>query len=460
MTTRRTRRLLVAALACAAVVPAAAPAAASAFDPIGALCTVAGVVNNFAGKACSVANSALGGGGGGAGAVASKAGTALALAAVLAWVTGGAKFALLETAHVLGRTNTPQLGSLWFSTVYWRVAAISALLTLPFLFIAAAQAILSSDLPLLMRAALGYLPLAALLVAVAAPLTTLLLSASDEMSGIVSGAAGGASAHFFSDAAGAIGGISLAVRSPFLVFFAGLLTVGAAVLLWLELLMRGAAVYVIVLMLPLAFAAMVWPARRVWAVRAVELLIALILSKFAIVAVLSLGGAALGASEFHSVTGLFAGVSLLALSICAPWAMLRLLPMAEVATGAAASLRDGALSQSARLDGIQQRAADWAPATTAYMSQSSRAERGDPAPPEPWPSPTPAAALNGSSPPAGSPPPHGPSSPDGPSPAGWPTDTALETPSRPRPWEAPNGSLHLVLGPDPGWRDPSEGDPA
>ena len=56
--------------------------------------------------------------------------------------------------------------------------------------------------------------------------------------------------------------------------------------LWLELLMREAAVYVIVLMLPLVFAALVWPARRVWAVRAVELLVALILSKFAIVAVL------------------------------------------------------------------------------------------------------------------------------------------------------------------------------
>ena len=48
-------------------------------------------------------------------------------------------------------------------------------------------------------------------------------------------------------------------------------------------------------MLPLAFAALVWPARRIWAIRAVEVLVALILSKFVIVAVLSLGGAALGA---------------------------------------------------------------------------------------------------------------------------------------------------------------------
>ena len=98
---------------------------------------------------------------------------------------------------------------------------------------------------------------------------------------------------------------------------------------------RAAAVYVIVLMLPLAFAAFVWPARRVWAVRSVELLVALILSKFVIVAVLSLGGAAFSQSVHHSVAGMLAGVALLALAGFAPWALLRLLPMTELASAAA-----------------------------------------------------------------------------------------------------------------------------
>ena len=87
----------------------------------------------------------------------------------------------------------------------------------------------------------------------------------------------------------------------------GLLAAFGALVLWLELLMREAAVYVVVLMLPLAFAAMVWPARRVWAIRAVELLVALILSKFAIVAVLTLGGAALGQSPFGGISSMLAG---------------------------------------------------------------------------------------------------------------------------------------------------------
>ena len=52
------------------------------------------------------------------------------------------------------------------------------------------QAIARSDLTLLLRTGLGYLPLAMLVVAVAAPVTTLLLSGSDELSRLVERAAG------------------------------------------------------------------------------------------------------------------------------------------------------------------------------------------------------------------------------------------------------------------------------
>ena len=89
-------------------------------------------------------------------------------------------------------------------------------------------------------------------------------------------------------------------------------------LLWIELLMRNAAVYIVVLMLPLAFAAMVWPARRVWATRTAEVLVALIVAKFAIVAILALGGAALGPAG--GTTGLLIGLVLVALAAFAPWA--------------------------------------------------------------------------------------------------------------------------------------------
>jgi hypothetical protein len=322
----------------------------------GVICKAVGLLSGIAGTVCKVAShpktivrvgkklvsgdpggalkALVGSSSGAVRAVAAAAG----LAAVVAWVTGGAHSALQETAKLVGASSRPNLLGTWFSSAYWRVAGVAALLTLPFLFAAAIQALLRSDMTLLGRAAFGYLPLGMLAIGVAGPMTMLLLSASDELSAIVSSASGHADGSFLAHAgvlAGAVGGAAL---SPFVAFFVALLTVAATLTLWLELLIREAAVYVIVLMLPLFFAAMVWPARRVWAVRAVELLVALIMSKFAIVAVLALGGAALDHAGSFSVTSLLAGLTLVLLAAFSPWALLRLLPLHEMASAAAAGM--------------------------------------------------------------------------------------------------------------------------
>ncbi len=340
----------------------ASPPSAVAFNPIKPICSAAGWVSGLVGKACNVVQHAgsvvqagkklvtghvgsaaktLLGGGGGSSSLAAHTTTVIGLAAIGAWVLGGARFALHETAKVLSNTTTPQLRSTWFSSTYWRMAGIAVMLTLPFLFAAAVQALMRSDLTLLARAAFGYLPLAMLGVGVAAPLTMLLLVASDQLSAVVSAAAGNASTHFLEFTGTVVGVLTVFSGSPFLAFLVGAFTAAATLALWLELLVREAAVYVIVLMLPLAFAALVWPARRIWAIRVVELLVALILSKFAIVAVLSLGGAAIaGSVGGHSITGAVAGGALVLLAAFAPWALLRLLPLTELAGGAAGSLRN------------------------------------------------------------------------------------------------------------------------
>jgi hypothetical protein len=379
--------LVVVTAGCALTV---APVPAAALNPVKPICTVGGWFSGLVGKVCTVAQhpgrivsagkklagghvggavkTVLGDGGGGG----SAASTAVGLAAIGAWVLGGAKFALHETAKVLATTTRPELQSTWFSAAYWRMAGVAALLTLPFLFAAAVQAVMRSDLSLLARATLGYLPLALLAVSVAAPLTTLLLAASDEMAAIVSSAAGNAGAHFLDRASLTIGGLTILSGSPFLAFLVGLLTAAGTLTLWIELLMREAAVYVIVLMLPLVFAALVWPARRVWAIRTVELLIALILSKFAIVAVLALGGAAMSQSVGHSVTGFLAGIVLVVLAAFAPWALVRLLPLSELASGAAGSLRPEARAlrgSALAADTAAHMGADWAVGLTTRMQR-------------------------------------------------------------------------------------------
>jgi hypothetical protein len=360
-----------------------------------AACGVVGIINKAVGIACGVASNGgaliksgkqlvtghVGGAvstllGGGAGSVAATASTALGLAAIGTWVIGGAGAVLHQATAALGATTTPQLESTWFSSTYWRMAAIATLLTLPFLFAATVQAALRSDLALLARAAFGYLPLAMLAIAIAAPVTTLLLAISDELCGVISSAASDAGPHLLTRIELGVGGLALAAKQPFLAFLIGFLMIGAAFALWIELLLREAAVYVVVLMLPLAFAAITWPARRIWAVRAVELLIALILSKFAIMAVLSLGGAAIGASIGHaSVTGFMAGTVLIMLATMSPWALLRLVPLSEIAAGAAGALRGemrSATESANHAVGYAESGADWVGATAASMKRDAQ----------------------------------------------------------------------------------------
>jgi hypothetical protein len=262
----------------------------------------------------------------------------VALAAILGWVASGAESALKETANVIDDTTSPQLTSSWFSASYWRIAGIAALLTLPFLCAAAIHALVRSDLGLLARAALGYLPLSLLAVGIASQLTMLLLAGTDQMASIVASASLHADSVFLSTTSVRAIAESVATQDPFVTFLAAIITVGATLALWLELLVRDAAVYVIVLMLPLFFAAMVWPARRTLTIRAIETLIALILSKFAIVAVLSLGGAALGHSTSPSAASVLTGGTLVLLAAFTPWALLRMLPLHEVASAAAGGL--------------------------------------------------------------------------------------------------------------------------
>lgn len=322
---------------------------------VGVLCSAAADVEPLAGTACNLGSKVVGIGSkllGSDGRAAARV-AGLAATAVAVWV--GARAALKLAATTISNVTRPQLQSTWFSATYWRVAAVAALLTLPFLFAAAVQALLCGDLSLLVRAALGYLPLAMLAVGVAAPLCTLALAATDEMSALIGTAGLGGGARFLGEI-DHFGALTALAGAPFLAIAIGLLMIAGALAVGLELIVREAAVYVVVLMLPLAFAAMVWPARRRIAARMVELLVALILSKFVIVAVLGLAGTALSHLGHGRLETLLAALALLALAVCSPIMLMRLVPLTELAasTGGRRTLLaagDGAAPALALADG-------------------------------------------------------------------------------------------------------------
>jgi hypothetical protein len=248
------------------------------------------------------------------------------------WVAGGAEWLLSQIGDVLTSTTTIDLGAVWFRTHYAVMTALAAVVVLPLLLVSTLQAVYRQNAGQLIRAFFVQLPLALLLGVVAIQIVILCLSATDAMCTAV---AGGSGSDVKALLAGMTKGLVLAEGDPttatFVLLLVGLLVAAAAFVLWLELLVRAAAVYVAVLFLPLALAALVWPAVAHWARRLVETLAALILSKFVIVATLSLAASAVGSgsaggSNFASV---LAGGALLVLSTFVPFSILRLIPMIE-----------------------------------------------------------------------------------------------------------------------------------
>lgn len=259
---------------------------------------------------------------------------------VTTWVVNGATWLLGKVGEAIQATTTPRVESGWFTGEYKVMAGLAALLALPMLVLAVLQGIVRQDWWLLARSALGYLPLAFVLTAVAVATVQMLLQITDGLSEAV-GATLGTDAHGFmqsvADTFASLGkssgvpGADAAVPL-FGLFLGGLVIAAGAFFLWLELLVREALVYVAVFFLPLAFISMIWPATSRFARRLVEILVAVILSKFFIVAIVSLAAKALGSSvEGGSFNALVGGSALILLAAFAPFALLRVIPMAEAA---------------------------------------------------------------------------------------------------------------------------------
>ena len=102
---------------------------------------------------------------------------------------------------------------------------------------------------------------------------------------------------------------------------------------------------------------MIWPATSRWARRLVEFLVAVILSKFVIVAILGLASAAITQTTLGQpgdgrvFERMIAGAALLVLAAWSPFGLLRLIPMMEVAAGSVVGQR-AAMSGAAGSAGI------------------------------------------------------------------------------------------------------------
>ena len=127
-----------------------------------------------------------------------------------------------------------------------------------------------------------------------------------------------------------------------------LVEVFAAIFVWLELIVRDAAIYVAVLFFPVALAAAVWPALGAWPGRLGRLLALFVILKPVALIVLSFAGsaAAAGLSFSGGVPGsvgtILAATVIFALAAFAPWALMYLLAADAESAHVAGGLRAAA----------------------------------------------------------------------------------------------------------------------
>lgn len=333
------------------------PSARAQFGPIPGPCDLPGP-----GLVCDVVGDL-------AGDVASAAGD-FVMRGVTVWVTNAAVWVTGRVGELIDATASPDVRAAWFSGQYRSMLAVAGVLALPMLLLAVIQALMRQDIWILVRSAFGYLPMAFILAGAAIVGTDLLISITDDLSAMVIRGLGDSSDNLL-DSVGdaysrAIEDDSNGAVPLFGIFLGAIILAIGAFVLWLEMIIRDAAIYIAVFFLPLTFIAMIWPATSRYARRLVEFLIAVILAKFVIVAIIGLasaaitnaGGTADGGQLFERM---LAGAALLVLAAWSPFALLRLVPMMEIAAA-------GVVTQRSSMSGAAGSAGIHSPAT--YMRQA------------------------------------------------------------------------------------------
>jgi hypothetical protein len=260
-----------------------------------------------------------------------------ALRSFTAAVAAAGKWFLEKVGGLINGTTSPNVVNAdWFGSQYRVMLALAVVIALPILLVSVAQSIVRADGMQAIRSAFVFLPLAAILSAVGPAMAQMLINVSDWMSAALGANASGDAQKFMTDAGGALAGLGAGTVNPaapvFGVLLGALIVTLGALSIWLELLLRAAAIYISVLFLPLALAAMIWPAGWRWCRRLIEFLIAIIFAKVFIVAIINLAAAGLARGGLgDKFEGVLAGGALLLMAAFTPVALLKLIPLAEAA---------------------------------------------------------------------------------------------------------------------------------
>ncbi|MFJ7149306.1 hypothetical protein ACIQVT_14065 [Streptomyces sp. NPDC100445] len=237
-----------------------------------------------------------------------------------AWTVGKLSKAVKETANV-DFTNAK------FLQQYAIVFAASTILTLLLWLLAVAKrAVRGVPLTTAISEAIGFLWLTVLASAFTPLILYTVVSATDGVTDVLAKATGDQTDTFFGTFSGALNKGTDIGGGPIMLIVVSLVSILAAGILWLELVIRAALLYVGALLGTVVYAGLVdknlWGHVRRWA----GIMIAVILVKPVIVIVLGLAGALSGADGPDAFSAVVSGLAIILLAIFASAMIYRFVP--------------------------------------------------------------------------------------------------------------------------------------
>ncbi|MDD9377316.1 hypothetical protein M8Z33_11630 [Streptomyces sp. ZAF1911] len=281
-----------------------------------------------------------------------------------AWIVGELSKAINGTANVDFTNGT-------FLKQYAIVFAASTILTLVlWLFAVAKRAIRGVPFTTAMSEAIGFLWLTVLASAFTPLILYTVVSATDGVTEVIASATGGQTDVFFGSFAEALKKGDDIGGGPIMLIVVALVTVLAAGILCLELVIRAALLYVGALLGTVVYAGLVdrnlWGHVRRWA----GIMIAVILVKPVIVIVLGLAGALAGEKGPNAFSAVVSGLAIILLAIFASAMIYRFVP------GFGDEIASARTNRSKATDGAQAAAVISSPASLVSQGIKTHSSRG------------------------------------------------------------------------------------
>lgn len=295
-----------------------------------------------------------------------------------------------ETAlSALDATTQIDLTAGWFTRNVGVIAAITLPAVVGLFVLQVIGSVVRREPGGLGRAVLGVAK-ALLGAALAIAVTQLALLATDQICTAIAASAGttvkGAALRFLE-----LSWLAGPAAGPILQMMLGVAIIIGSLLLWAVLLFRKAAVFLVAVFAPVAFAGAVWDQTRAWTRRWIEVMAALVLCKVVIVVVFVLGlsafatnGTTLTAAGSESqpaassLSDLLVGLMLLSIAVFAPWTTWRFVHWSGMEAGTAmhSTMAASPIPGAVRSTASQARYMAQSAATMALIGGAGNAVRG------------------------------------------------------------------------------------